>query len=418
MFEQHEMEVPERDVLQPEAASPGLGEGRLDQEQVRQEHRQGRDEHGIAEHRPAPPSQQDGPPLAALAGQRHEALAPRHQALDQDQQDGDPEQRHGIGRCHLDPHRIAEELEELRRHDVEARRDGDHGRRAEQRDRLEKADDQPTQDRRKRERQGDPPHGAPWPRSQDVGCILHLRRHQLERRRGEDEDVGERVERDDDGEAGEAVDVERPRLGAGHHREEAVEPAGIGTGQQDPRHGAGVGRRDEGRQHHHTGEAAARHVGTRHRPGERHREDAGQQCRRAAELQRIHQRIDVARSTISGGVVGEGELAGLFGREAGDHQVDERAHHQEQQDRDDRDPDQPRRIEEEGAPRRVRCREGWRRDGHDGSAGPPGPHHAHEPDARRTRLRINLPNSRTCRATARSPRGCPCRSRPRSAGWS
>ena len=207
------------------------------------------------------------------------------------------------------------------------------------------------------ERQRDAPHGAPGPCSQDVGGVLHLRRHQLECRRGEDEDVGKGIERDDERQAGEAVDVERPRLRARHQHEEPVEPAGIGSGQQDPGDGAGVGRRDEGHQHQHAGEAASRHVGARHRPGERNGEQAGQ-CRRCgAELERIHERIDVARPAVGGGVVGEGEIAGLLGGEARDHQVDERAHHQEQQDRDDRDPDEPRRIEGKGAPRRVRCRE-------------------------------------------------------------
>ena len=66
----------------------------------------------------------------ALAGQGGEALAMGDQALHQHQQNRHAQQRHGIGRRHFDPRRVAEELEKLRRHHVEARRNGDHrGRR-------------------------------------------------------------------------------------------------------------------------------------------------------------------------------------------------------------------------------------------------------------------------------------------------
>ena len=349
MLEQDEAEVRDGDVVEQEPAPPGLGEGRMDQEDVGQEHRQGGHEHGIAEHHPAPAAEQDRAPLAALAGQGHEALAPHDQPLDQHQQDGDAQQRHGIGRRHLDPDRIAEELEKLGRDDVEACRDRDQGGRAEQRDRLQEADDHAAQDGRQRERQGHLAHRPPWSRTQDVGGILHLRRDELERRRREDEDVGERIERDDDGEAGEAVDVERSSLRPRRHHVETVEPACVRAGQQDPGDGAGVGRRDEGRQHEHAREAAARHVRARDRPGQRHGEDTGQQRGHGAELQRIDKGVDVTRPTVRRRVIGKGEFAGTLRLEAGDDQVNERAHHQEQKDRDDRDPEKPGRIEPAGA---------------------------------------------------------------------
>jgi len=53
---------------------------------------------------------------------------------------------------------------------------------------------------------------------------------------------------------------------------------------------------------------AARHVGARHTPGERNREDAGQGRRDDAQLQRIHQRFDVTRPAIGGEVVREREV--------------------------------------------------------------------------------------------------------------
>ena len=225
----------------------------------------------------------------------------------------------------------------------------------------------PPHDRRQGERQGHAAHRPPGSGAQDVRGVLHLRRHEFERRRGEDEDVGEGVERDDQRQAGEAVDVERPRLGAGQENIEPVQPSGVRSREQDPGDRAGVGRRDERRQHQHACQPSRRHVGTRHRPGERHGEDAGETGRRGAKRQGIQQGIDIARPAVGGEVVGEGELTGPFGGKAGDHQIDERAHHQEQQHGDDRDPQQPGGIEGEPARpgrRRIDDRKG---NGHFGA---------------------------------------------------
>ncbi len=174
MFEQHEVEVLEGKVVEPEAPAPRLGEGGLQQEEIGQEPRQRGDQHGIAERHPAPTPERDRAALASLAGQRHEALAAGHQPLHDDEHHRHDEKRHGVGRRDFDPHRIAEELKELRGHHVEARRNGDHRRRRKQRDSLQETDDQAAQDRRQRERQGDAPHGEPGAGAEDVGCILHL----------------------------------------------------------------------------------------------------------------------------------------------------------------------------------------------------------------------------------------------------
>ena len=187
---------------------------------------------------------------------------------------------------------------------------------------------------------------------------------------------------------------------------EAVEPAGVRPGQQDPGDGAGVGRRDEGRR--------APACATSPRPGMSVRDTAqasgtantpASSAAPGAELQRVDQRLDVARAAVGGGVVGEGEGAGLLGLEAGDHQVDERAHHQEQQHRDDRDPQQPGRSSRRAPaqPLTNGARAGTAKAD------------------RLDRMAIALVSAAQLPKVsrhARSPRGCPCRSPRRSAGSS
>ncbi len=183
--------------------------------------------------------------------------------MQREQRDGDQDERNRIGRGGLGAHRELEELPEPQRHDLEPRRQRDDRRRAEQRDRIEEHDDAPpmiagvtsgsvTRQIVRR---------LPAPRMFAASSISE--ETQLERIGGEHEDVGKGVERGDEHQAAEAVDVGEAGLAAGQRHPDAVEPARIRPGEQDPADRAEIGRRDEGAEDHRAHEILARHVGAR-----------------------------------------------------------------------------------------------------------------------------------------------------------
>jgi hypothetical protein len=123
---------------------------------------------------------------------------------------------------------------------------------------------------RKRHRQGDPKRCAQDTRAQDVGGVLHFRRNQIQRRRGENKQVGERVDGDVEGQPFERIDVEQALVRAGQRHPNPIEPARIRTCEQDPADRPQVGWGNEGSQNQEPDDAFPRHVGSRNRPGDRH----------------------------------------------------------------------------------------------------------------------------------------------------
>ena len=67
----------------------------------------------------------------------------------------------------------------------------------------------PAEDRGQHHRQGDAERGAQRAGAEDVGGVLHFGRHHVQRRGGEDEDVGEGIDRDVEDQSGEGIDVEQ-----------------------------------------------------------------------------------------------------------------------------------------------------------------------------------------------------------------
>src|SRR5262249_62135079 len=95
----------------------------------------------------------------------------------------------------LDFRRVLEEGQELGRDRVEAGRQGEDGRRAEERQRLEHGEDEAADDRRERQRQRDRQRHAQAARAEDRAGLLQVGGDELERVDDHDVDVGERVER-------------------------------------------------------------------------------------------------------------------------------------------------------------------------------------------------------------------------------
>ena len=228
---------------------------------------------------------------------------------------------------------------------MEARRQRDQRGCAEQRDRLEEADDQPAHDRRHHQRQGDAQCGLERAGAQDVGGVLHLRGDEVERRIDEDEDVRKRRDRDHEDQSRHGIDVEHAVAGAGRRHPQFVEPAGVGAGEQDPADRAEIGRRDEGAEHHEAHEGFRRHVGARDRPCDGNPEHAGEQGDPDAELERVQQRLQLAQAAVGREIIGQREPAGLGLLEARDHQPDHRARDQKHQHGDHGEPQQHARLE-------------------------------------------------------------------------
>ena len=208
--------------------------------------------------------------------------------------------------------------------------------------------------------------------------VLHLGGDEVEGGAGEHEHVREGVAGDHQHQARLAVDVEGPRLRRGEGGVDAIEPARVGSGHEDPRHRAQVVRHDERAEHRGPHQALGRHVGARDRPRHRHPEDGAEQRHRDADHQRVDEGLHVPPAPVGGHVVLEGEGAGLRMLEAGPQQSGQRVDHEQEQQRDQQQPDDVGALAHGAAP--VRCRRS--------------------------------------RGTAPSPPGCPSRSRPRWAGWS
>ena len=216
-----------------------------------------------------------------------------------------------------------EELPQLRGHNVDPRRDADDGRRAEQRDGLQKDNDEAAHDGWSGQWQRHPAHGGDGTRPQNIGSVFHLGRDQVEGRFYEQEDEREGMQRDHRREAREGVDVDQRVLGAGDEAPGDVEEARIRPRQQDPADGTQVGGQHEGRHHHRPAEALPRHIRARDRPGHRHRDHRCDAGREQPELERVEQRIQISLPAIGGSVVLEREDA-IARLEAHDQQLDER----------------------------------------------------------------------------------------------
>jgi hypothetical protein len=346
LLEQQIVKILEREIVERKTAPPRLGEGGLQQHRHRQQHRERAHEERVAAHDPAPGAEPDHAALAALAGHRRVAAPADDRALQPEHQHGDDEERQCEGGCLLDPHRRFEELPQLGRDHVEARRQRDQRGRAEQRDCLEEADDQPADDRRHHQRQGDAQGGLKRAGAQDVGGVLHLGGDEVERGIDEDEDVRKRCDRDHEDQARHGIDVEHAVAGAGCRHPQFVEPAGVGAGEQDPADRAEIGRRDEGAEHHQAHEAFGRHVGARDRPGDRHAEQAGEERNAEPQLERIEHGAQVAQAAVGLDVVREGEAAGVRFLEARDDEPHHRARDQEHQHRDQHEPQRHAGFEE------------------------------------------------------------------------
>ena len=172
--------------------------------------------------------------------------------------------------------RILEQAPDLGGHGVEARRQRQDGRRSEQRHRLQEGDQRAGEQRRHGERDRHPARRGPGAAAEDRGGVLEVGRNAVERVGDEHEHVGEGVAGDDEDQAGQRVDVEQilVLLRAGDGAEGLVEQPAVGRRQQLPGDGAEKRRGDERGRHQRPHGPAQRHVGARHQPAHRRRDQA------------------------------------------------------------------------------------------------------------------------------------------------
>ena len=249
VLEEDEAEVPERQVLPRPAETPRLRQRRAQEGEVREPDRARQDAPARAARDPTPAAQRDGSRHgagAAPARDGREAAPADEPALHPEETRRQPEEGHRVGGRDLDLGRVVEEGPDLRGHHVEARRQGQHGRRAEEDERLQEREDEPPQDRRPGQGQRDVPHHGQAARPRDPGRVLQVRRRRGEGRPRQDEHGREGVEARHEDEPGHREDVDERGLGPGEGAVEDVQETSVRAGQDDPRRRAEEGGRDEG----------------------------------------------------------------------------------------------------------------------------------------------------------------------------
>ena len=144
-------------------------------------------------------------------------------------------QRGGGGELRL--RRILEQAPDLGGHGVEAGRQRQDRRRAEQRHRLQEGDQRAGEQRRQHQRNGDAARRVPAAAAEDRRGVLQFAGHAVERIGDQHEDVRESVAGDDEDDAGQRVDVEQMLvlLGAGDGAEDLVEQAAVRAPPAAPR---------------------------------------------------------------------------------------------------------------------------------------------------------------------------------------
>ncbi len=149
-------------------------------------------------------------------------------------------------------------------------------RRAEQRHRLQEGDQGAGDEGRQRQRDGDAPRRGPRLAAENGGCIFQFAGHVIQRVGDEDEHEGERVAGDDKNDSGQRIDVEQMRVGLspGHQAVKLVEQSAVGRRQQFPGHSTQKRRRHERRRDQRADELPPRHIGARHQPSHRCRDEA------------------------------------------------------------------------------------------------------------------------------------------------
>src|SRR5439155_1240506 len=167
VLEEREGEVGQREVVPRERLGPRLRERRLGEDRVREDDRARQHREDAGERRPAPASERNRAPRSGLA--THAGVAtPAEQALLELEEQGRRQQERNRERGGLlDFRRVLEERPDLRRDRVEASRQREDGRRAEERQRLEHRENEAADDRRKRQRELDRQRHAQATRRED-----------------------------------------------------------------------------------------------------------------------------------------------------------------------------------------------------------------------------------------------------------
>ena len=138
---------------------------------------------------------------AVFAADHRIAAAAENEFLRLQQQDGQQQQRQRGGGGEFELRRILEQAPDLGGHGVEAGRQRQDRRRAEQRHRLQERDQRAGDQRRQRQRNGDAPRRGPGLAAEDRGGVLEIARHAVERVGDQHEHKGKGVAGDDEDDA-------------------------------------------------------------------------------------------------------------------------------------------------------------------------------------------------------------------------
>ena len=177
---------------------------------------------------------------------------------------------------------------------MEAGRDRQDGRRAEQRHRLQEGDERPGKQRRQGERDGDAPRRGPGAAAENGGCVFEVAGNAVKCVRDQHEDVRKRIGGDYEDHARERIDVEEVlvRGSAGRRPVDLVEQPAVRRRQQLPGNRAEKGRRHERSRDQRAHGAAQRHIRARDEPTHGRGEGAADDARAGRQDERRRQRIE------------------------------------------------------------------------------------------------------------------------------
>ena len=296
-LEEREIDVMHRRVPRRHQCGRDRREGGVEQREVGEEHRQHQhdDHEGAGRHEP--PAELDQARLGALAADHGVALAPEDHGLAAQQNHGEHQQWQRRRGGELGLGRILEQAPDLGGHGVEAGGQCEDRGRAEQDHRLQKRDQRAGQKGRQRQRYRDAARSVPGACAEHGGGILEVAGDAVERVGDQHEHVRERVAGDHEDQPRQGVDVEQVLVlrRAGDDPVELVEKPAVRRGEDFPGHRAEERRRHERCRHQRADGARHRHVGARHQPAHRRRDDAAREAGRDRDDESGHQRIDKLR---------------------------------------------------------------------------------------------------------------------------
>ena len=268
IVEQHITVMLERELVEPYVGRPHRADRAQDQSADRKHDRQNDVAHAHRADDPAPARKRDALRARALAADCRIGAFAERAPLQPEAAERDDKQRDAERGAEAVARRIADlGLDDAGRQDADPRGRAENRRHAELLGRKREHEKGAAENGGQRERQRDGEGRPEEARAGRQGRLFQCRIHRPQGAGDHQEDERHLIERLDEDDAGQRIDVHQ-RTGRTDRHPELVEEARRGIGQHHPGQRAEERRRDERHDRRHLDQPPSRHVGTHHRPCE------------------------------------------------------------------------------------------------------------------------------------------------------